>query len=95
MSLGLVPPIRPPCYSLMILLEIKPFPYNDLENFYKDIYEDDEIIISTWSSTLNVNHYRWFHDYINQLSSNYKVKHLVQIIQHMFKFLLLLALIVT
>jgi hypothetical protein len=77
MSLGLIPPIRPPCCSLVILLEVKPFPYNDLEIFYKNIYEDDEIIILVWLSTLNVNHYCWFHDYINQLSSNYKVKHLV------------------
>jgi len=95
MSSGLVPLIRLPCCSLVILLEVKPFPYNDLEIFYKGIYEDDEIIILAWSSTINVNHYRWFHDYINQLSSNYKAKHLVYIIQHMFKFLLLLTFIAT
>jgi hypothetical protein len=61
----------------------------------KNIYEDDEIIILVWYSTINVNHYHWFRDRINQISFNYKAKHLVQIIQHMFKFLLLLTLIAT
>lgn len=55
--------------------------------FYDFIYENDEVVILAWFVTLDIYRYHCLHDPMNQLLSNYKAKHLIWTIQHMFKFL--------
>jgi hypothetical protein len=54
--------------------------------FFDYIYESDEVVILVWFLTVDICHYHWLQGPMNQLLSNYKAKHLIWTIQHMFEF---------
>jgi hypothetical protein len=72
--------LGPHASSLTILLEVELAINDNLELFYDDIYEGDEAKVLACSLTPSIGHYHWLHCQINQLPSNRKTKHLIQII---------------
>jgi hypothetical protein len=64
------------------LLEIELTIDDNLEIFYKCIYEGDEVIVLAWFLTPSIDHYRWLCNPINQLPSNRNIEHLVPLVKN-------------
>jgi hypothetical protein len=61
----------------VILLQVDPTSNDKLETICESCYENEDISIFTWSSSLDIGHYRWLHGPIRQLPPNSKVDYLV------------------
>jgi hypothetical protein len=79
--------LGPHACSLTILLEVELAINDAFELFSEGIYEGDEARVLACSLTPSIGDYHWLHGQINQLPSNHKTKHLIQIIQHILEFL--------
>jgi len=63
------------------LFEIELTIDDNLEIFYKCIYEGDEVIVLAWFLTPSIDHYHWLCNPINQLPSNHNIEHLVPLVE--------------
>jgi hypothetical protein len=53
--------ISPNSHTLVILLQVDPVSGDEPEIVYEVFYEIEDTSVFTWSSILNVGHYRWLH----------------------------------
>ncbi len=79
--------ISPNSRTLVILLQVDPVSSDKLETVYEGCYETEDTFIFTWSSVLDVGHYRWLRGPICQLLHNSKADYLVRTIRRVLDFL--------
>ncbi len=79
--------ISPNFCTLVILLQVDLAFGDEPETICEGCYEIKDTSVSTWSSILDVRHYRWLRGLIRQLLPNSKADYLVRTIRCILDFL--------
>ncbi len=79
--------ISPNSRTLVILLQVNPASGDEPEIICEGCYEIEDTSIFTWSSVLDIGHYRWSHGPIRRLFLNSKVDYLIHTIRRILDFL--------